>query len=269
MITKKIGFIGAGQMARALAEGLLHKGLLVPDQVLASDPSESARQKFHEATGAETTPNNLDVVRRQDVVILAVKPQQIPKVLEELRGRVAPEKLVISIAAGIALQQLEEGLGAHTRVIRVMPNTPALVGFAASAYALGKNAGPDDASLVQQLLEAIGIAVRVDEKLLDAVTALSGSGPAYVYLMIEVLTDAGVRHGLSRDVALTLAAQTVRGAAEMVMRTGQHPAVLKDQVTSPGGTTIAALAAMESQGFRGAVLAGVEAAWRRARELSQ
>ncbi len=122
---------------------------------------------------------------------------------------------------------------------------------------------------MQQLLEAIGIAVRVDEKLLDAVTALSGSGPAYVYLMIEVLTDAGVRHGLSRDVALTLAAQTVRGAAEMVMRTGQHPAVLKDQVTSPGGTTIAALAAMESQGFRGAVLAGVEAAWRRARELSQ
>lgn len=269
MIGKKIGFIGAGQMARALAEGFLRKGLLVPEDVMASDPDEQARQRFQATTGAATTSNNLEVIRHQEVIVLAVKPQQMPQVLAELTGRIAPEKLVISIAAGIRLKQLEEGLGRNTRVVRVMPNTPALVGFGASAFALGSHARAEDAALVQQLLEAVGIAVQVDEKLLDSVTALSGSGPAYVYLFIETLTDAGVRCGLPREIALKLATQTVRGAAEMVMKTGQHPVVLKDQVTSPGGTTIAGLVALEAGGFRSAVLAAVEAAWRRAGELSQ
>lgn len=269
MISQNIGFIGAGQMARALAEGLLRKGLVTPGQILASDPSPAARERFQEATQAETTANNLEVARRQDVIFLAVKPQQIPNVLHELAGRVSPEKLVLSLAAGIRLRQLQEGLGQSTRVVRIMPNTPALVGFGASAFALGESVRAEDGQLVQQLLEAVGLAVQVDEALLDAVTALSGSGPAYVFTFIEALTDAGVRHGLSRQVALKLAAQTVRGAAEMVLRTEQHPVLLKDQVTSPGGTTIAGLAAMEGAGFRGAVFAAVEAAWRRAGELGR
>lgn len=256
-------------MARALAEGFLKKGLLLPENVMASDPDERARERFQEVTGAQTTANNLEVARQQEVIFLAVKPQQMPQVLGELTGRIAPEKLVISIAAGVRLKQLEEGLGRNTRVVRVMPNTPALVGFGASAFALGSQARAEDATLVQQLLEAVGIAVQVDEKLMDTVTAVSGSGPAYVYLFIEVLTDAGVRHGLPREIALKLAVQTVRGAAEMVVKTGQHPAVLKDQVASPGGTTMAGIVALESGGFRSALFAGVEAAWRRAVELSR
>jgi pyrroline-5-carboxylate reductase len=168
----------------------------------------------------------------------------------------------------VTLARLEAGLGS-SRVIRVMPNTPCLVGSSAAAYSLGSAATKSDGELVEQFLHSVGIAVRVDEKLLDAVTGLSGSGPAFVYLMIEALSDGGVRAGLPRDIATQLAAQTVRGAAEMVLQTGQHPGVLKDQVASPGGTTIAGLQALEERGVRGALMAAVEAAARRSRELGQ
>lgn len=269
MIGKKIGVIGSGQMAQALVAGFVGKGLVLPGDVLASDPNEAARRRFREVTGCQATENNLEVVRTQDVVILAVKPQVIWRVLEELQGRITPEKLIISIVAGVTLDTLQQYLGESARIIRVMPNTPALVGFGASAFAPGKNVRPTDLEIVQSLLGAVGIAVQVEERLMDAVTALSGSGPAFVYLFIETLTDAGVRHGLPRDLASRLAVQTVRGASEMVIQTTEHPAVLRDRVTSPGGTTIAGIAALERNNFRGAVFAAIEAAVQRAGELSK
>jgi len=269
MIAKKIGMIGAGQMAQALAVGFVRKGLLAPQDILASDPSEEARRRFREATGCQTTEHNLEVVRAQEIIILAVKPQVLRRVLGEIQGRISPEKLTISIVAGITLDTLQQSLGEGARIVRVMSNTPALVGFGASAFAPGRNVRQGDLEIVQTLLSAVGIAVQVEERLLDAVTALSGSGPAFVYLFIETLTDAGVRHGLPRDLAHQLAVHTVRGASEMVIQTTEHPAVLRDRVTSPGGTTIAGIAALETYNFRGAVFAAIEAAVRRAGELSK
>jgi pyrroline-5-carboxylate reductase len=190
-------------------------------------------------------------------------------VLSELRGQLTQSHLVISIAAGIPLATIAQGLGPGPRLVRVMPNTPCLVGSGASAYCLGPGATPADRELVGRLLAAVGRAVQTPEKLLDAVTGLSGSGPAFVYVMIEALSDGGVNMGLPRDVATTLAAQTVLGAAQMVLTTGQHPGALKDQVASPGGTTIAGLQALEEHGLRAALIAAVEAATNRSMELGK
>lgn len=268
MLTQRIGFIGAGQMATALAQGFIRARLVPADAILASDPSEEAREKFAKATQASAVDDNRAVVAGQDILVLAVKPQQMAAVLPGLRASITREKLLVSIAAGVRLSALAEGLGsADLPMIRVMPNTPCLVGHGASAYCLGPHATAEQGRLVKQLLEAVGLAVEVEEKLLDAVTGLSGSGPAFVYVMIEALSDGGVRMGLPRPVATLLAAQTVRGAAEMVLRSGEHTGVLKDRVTSPGGTTIAGLQAMENGGIRAALMGAVEAAARRSKEL--
>jgi pyrroline-5-carboxylate reductase len=262
----RIGFIGAGQMATALARGFVEAGLVAQEDVLAADPVPEARQRFAEATGGETTAENARAAAEQDVIFLAVKPQQMANVLAELRGKITAEKLVVSIAAGVRLATLAEGLGGQVRLVRVMPNTPCLVGQGACGYCLGENATAEDGALVDRLLAAVGVAYQVEEKLLDAVTGLSGSGPAFVYVIIEALSDAGVRSGLTRPVATALAAQTVRGAAEMVLATGEHTGVLKDRVTSPGGTTIAGIEALESGGLRAALIAAVGAATRRSIE---
>jgi pyrroline-5-carboxylate reductase len=267
MFTQTIGFIGAGQMARALGQGFQIAELLPGERIVAFDPVTEAGQGFVQVVkGAALAASNLDVVRRADVVFLAVKPQSMPAVMAELAGKVGREKLVVSIAAGVTLARLSDGLKTD-RVVRVMPNTPALVGHGASAYALGRGATVADGQLVGQLVGAVGRAFAVEEKLLDAVTGLSGSGPAFVYVMIEALADGGVRMGLPRDIAAALAAQTVRGAAEMVLSTGEHPAVLKDKVASPGGTTISGLQALEDHGLRAALIAAVQAATRRSQEL--
>jgi pyrroline-5-carboxylate reductase len=266
MLQERIGFIGAGQMATALGQGLVKAGLIEPASVVASDPVPEARDRFAAATGGRIVNNNLSVAALADIIWMAVKPQQMASVLAELRGRLQG-KLIVSIAAGVRLAQLAEGLGTGPRLVRVMPNTPCLVGQGASAYCLGPDATPDDGRLVQRLLEAVGVACQVDEKLMDAVTGLSGSGPAFVYVMIEALSDGGVRAGLPRPVATLLAAQTVCGAAQMVLATKEHPGVLKDRVTSPGGTTIAGLHALESGGIRAAFMAAVEAATKRSQEL--
>jgi pyrroline-5-carboxylate reductase len=269
MLTQTIGFIGAGQMARALAQGFVAAGLVPGRQIVHCDPVQAAVKDFESSVKeSRSAASNADVVGQANVIFLAVKPQNMPAVFTEIGGKVVPEKLVVSIAAGVTLARLCEGLKTN-RVVRVMPNTPALVGKGASAYALGLAATAADGQLVGQLLEAVGQAFQVDEKLLDAVTGLSGSGPAFVYVMIEALSDGGVRMGLPRDVATALAAQTVRGAAEMVLTTGEHPAVLKDKVASPGGTTIAGLAALEGGGLRAALIAAVEAATRRSQELGK
>jgi pyrroline-5-carboxylate reductase len=265
----RIGFLGAGRMASALARGWIAAGLTTAERVLASDPSAAAREVFAGDDSLRAVTANSEVVAHSDLLVLAVKPQSMKALLEEIRSLLSDRHLIVSIAAGVSLKQLADGLGARRRLVRVMPNTPCLVGASASAYAPGEGATAEDAALVDRLLKAVGVAFRVPENLLDAVTGLSGSGPAFVYLMIEALSDGGVRVGLPRDAATALAAQTVLGAAKMVLETGSHPGVLKDQVASPGGTTIAGLHALERGGVRGAIMDAVEAATRRATELGK
>jgi pyrroline-5-carboxylate reductase len=266
----RIGFLGAGKMATALARGWLTAKLATPDTLLAADPLAQAREAYQQATGGlPVLPDNRAAVARSDVVVLAIKPQNLAAVLTEIRATVTPRQLVVSIVAGATLKQLADGLGQDRRLVRVMPNTPCLLGASASAYAPGPAATAEDAQLVDRLLNAVGRAFRVPEKLLDAVTGLSGSGPAFVYVLIEALSDGGVKMGLPRDVATVLAAQTVLGAARMVLETGLHTGALKDMVASPGGTTIAGLHALERGGARAAVMDAVEAATRRATELGK
>lgn len=266
-LSLRFAFLGAGQMASALAGGMLRAKLVPASAVIASDPYEASRQAFRSATQAETTDDNRAAIGNADVVVLAVKPQVLGGVLAEIRDHLPPAALVISIAAGVTLSQLENALPATARVVRVMPNTPALVGQGAAAYSLGRNATSEDGALVQTILQTVGVARAVSETLLDAVTGLSGSGPAYAYQVIEALSDGGVKMGLPRAIATELAAQTLLGAATMVLTTGKHPAQLKDDVTSPGGTTIAGLHALEAGGLRDALISAVEAATRRATEL--
>jgi pyrroline-5-carboxylate reductase len=256
-------------MATALAEGFLAQKLATTETIVAGEPSAAAAEDFARRTGCRTSQDNAEVVAGADVIFLAVKPQHAAAVLGELHGKWRPNQLLISIAAGVRLSTLADLVGSVPRLVRVMPNTPCLVGQSASAYALGPTATPADAELVAALLGAVGRAWQVPESQLDAVTGLSGSGPAFIYVVIEALSDGGVRMGLPRDLATSLAAQTVRGAAEMVLETGDHPGVLKDQVTSPGGTTIAGLAALEAAGLRSALISAVEAATRRSQELGQ
>ncbi len=263
------GFIGAGKMATALARGMISARTTSPSLVFAYDPVKAAAMSFASETGATILSSNHAVAEHCDILILAVKPQAMGQVLADLQPSITNRHLLISIAAGISIATLSSLIGPDRRIIRVMPNTPALIGAGASGYALGKLATPDDEVRLKTCLEAVGIAYRVPEPLLDAVTGLSGSGPAYAYLMIEALSDGGVRMGLPRDIATALAAQTLMGAARMVLETGLHPGVLKDQVTSPGGTTIAGLHAMESAGVRAALMNAVESATSRSVELGQ
>jgi pyrroline-5-carboxylate reductase len=254
-------------MATALVRGMLRVGIPA-DSISSSDPNPQARAELVNETGTSTFESNAEVVRNSDVVILAVKPQTMAGVLAELRPLITPEHLVVSVAAGVGLSTLAEGLGGDRRIARAMPNTPALVGEGAAAYCLGPAARPGDEATVAECLNAVGLAIRVPESQLDAVTGLSGSGPAFVYIMIEALADGGVRAGLPREVAMALAAQTVLGAARMVLETGHHPGYLKDQVTSPAGTTIAGVHALERAGVRAGLIDAVEAAYRRSVELA-
>lgn len=269
MASLACGFLGAGKMATALARGWLAAELIAADRSLASDPLPQARQSFTAHTGLKTTSSNLEVVSASDVLILAVKPQTMAALLAEIRAAVTNQHLIVSIAAGIPLKALMEGLGGDRRLIRVMPNTPCLVGASATGFSPDAAATADDSALVERMFNAVGRAFRLPEYLLDAVTGLSGSGPAFAYVMIEALSDGGVRMGLPRDVSTALAAQTVFGAAKMVLETGQHTGVLKDMVASPGGTTIAGLHALERGGLRGALIDAVEAATKRSAELGK
>jgi pyrroline-5-carboxylate reductase len=264
-----IGFLGAGKMASALAKGWLNAGLVAAERLSASDPLPAARAAFTQETRAWTSTGNRDIVERSDVVVLAVKPQHMSDVLADIKPALQAKHLVVSIAAGITLGQLANGLGSDRRTIRVMPNAPCLVGASASAYAAGPHATADDVQLIDRLLNAVGKAMAVPEKLLDVVTGLSGSGPAYVAVLIEALSDGGVRMGLPRDVANLLAAQTVFGSAKMLLESGLTAGALKEMVASPGGTTIAGLHALERGGLRAALMDAVEAATKRATELGK
>jgi pyrroline-5-carboxylate reductase len=256
-------------MATALASGLAQAGLTESARILASDVLPAAREHFTSATKARAIADNLETVRGSDVLVLAVKPQYVRPVLSEIRPALEGRHLLISIAAGVTLETMLGLVGREARLVRVMPNTPCLVGASASAYCLGGAATREDGQLVERMLSAVGVAVPLPEHLIDAVTGLSGSGPAYAYVMIEALSDGGVRMGLPRDVATKLAAQTLLGAARMVLETGEHPGALKDAVASPGGTTIAGLHALETGGLRGCLMNAVQAATLRSKELSQ
>jgi pyrroline-5-carboxylate reductase len=264
-----IGFLGTGKMATALAKGFIRAGLVTPKQVFGSDPVSAARVAFGKETGARILPSNVRVVEQASVLVLATKPDQTAVALAEIRDGFTRRHLLVSIAAGVPTAKLEAALPANARVIRVMPNTPALVGSSAAGFALGKSATRADADLAQRLLSSVGVAFQLKESLLDAVTGLSGSGPAYVYQFIEALSDGGVAAGLPRDVATKLAAQTVLGAAKMVLETGQHPGALKDQVTSPGGTTIEGVHELEKGKLRGTVMSAVRAATEKSKKLGQ
>jgi len=261
------GFIGAGQMATAMIRGMIRSGAATPGLITASDPAETTRAALT-ATGVAVTDSNDEVIGRSDVVVLAVKPQVLPGVLADVRAAIGPQHLIVSIAAGVSLATLRTRLGDDRRLVRVMPNTPSMVGEGASAYCLGPSATAGDEAAVRACLTSIGRAYRVPEDLMDAVTGLSGSGPAFVYLVIEALADGGVNVGLPRDTATALAAQTVLGAAKMVLETGDHPGLLKDRVTSPGGTTIAGIHALERGGLRASLMDAVQAAARRSAEIA-
>jgi pyrroline-5-carboxylate reductase len=264
---KKIGFIGGGNMAEAIIRGLVAGGVPAAELTVA-DPVADRRDFLHERYGVAVTAQNNDVCVKCDVLILAVKPQICEAVLHGISDSVTPAKTLISIMAGIRTTTLEAALPTGTRVIRVMPNTPALVKAAASAISRGMHAGEDDISVARRIFELVGTTCLVDEKLLDAVTGLSGSGPAYVLTFIEALSDAGVKNGLPRETAFALAKQTVYGTAKLLLETCEHPAVLRDKVTSPGGTTIAALHSLENDRFPAAVINAVDAAIARSIELA-
>ncbi|HBT77554.1 MAG TPA: pyrroline-5-carboxylate reductase [Planctomycetaceae bacterium] len=278
-INKKIGFIGTGQMATALASGLINKDVVDASKIFGFDVYDVSATRFRTNTGGTLLGTAHEVLAQCDIVFLGVKPYQMGQLLGDLsthddirRSRnpnITAGKIIVSIAAGIQLATYMKYLGNQVALVRVMPNTPCLIGEAASGYCLSPAITRDDADLVKGLLETVGVAVEVTESLMDAVTGLSGSGPAYVFTMIEALADGGVKMGLPRDIALRLAAQTFKGAAQMVLATGDHPAVLKDRVTSPGGTTITGLAALEEAGFRHALIHAVESATHRSAELGK
>ncbi|MGZ4961659.1 MAG: pyrroline-5-carboxylate reductase [Limisphaerales bacterium] len=264
-----IGFLGAGKMGTALAKGFISAGLVKADQVRAFDPVPEAGAAFAKETGAKTAKSNVEVAKFANVLIVAVKPGNVPELLSEIHDSITPGHLIISIAAGVPIAKFEAGVGEKVRIIRVMPNTPALLGASATAYALGKSATAADGELCKKLFSAVGIAFQLKEALLDAVTGLSGSGPAYVYMIIEALSDGGVASGLPRDIATKLAAQTVLGSAKMVLETGMHPGALKDMVTSPGGTTIEGLHELEKGKLRGTLINAVRAASDKSKKLGQ
>ncbi|MGB9804739.1 pyrroline-5-carboxylate reductase [Desulfofundulus sp.] len=262
-----IGCLGGGAMAQALLTGLIKSGIQ-PQNLYVSDTCRERLEFLHRELGVHTREDNRALVKETDVVILAVKPQAVQEVLQETGVLFQPQQTLISIAAGITTQFIESFLAQPVPVVRVMPNTPCLLGSGASALCLGTNAASRDRDRAMAIFSAVGRAVEVPEGLMDAVTGLSGSGPAYMYVILEALADAGVRVGLPRDVALLLSAQTMLGAARMVLETGEHPGRLKNMVTTPGGTAIAGVFALEEGGLRVTLMRAVEEATRRSREMS-
>ena len=266
---KKICFIGSGNMAEALVRGLIRAGSAEAGDIETTDTRDEQLERFRASFGVRVSKDNRAAAKEAEVIILSVKPQTMNKALDQIASAIDPQKLVISIAAGVPIAAIEHKLGRGARIVRAMPNTPALVGAGATEIASGEHATDDDMAIAKALFDAVGITVTVEEGLIDAVTGLSGSGPAYLFLIIEALSDAGVKVGLPRYTAMKLAAQTVFGSARLQIETGTHPGQLKDQVTSPGGTAIAGLHTLEAGGLRTTLMNAVEAATNRARELGQ
>ncbi len=265
---KSIGFIGAGNMAEAMIRGLLRGQDFDAKTIFASGPREERMHELREKYAIEATTDN-STPAKAEIVVLSVKPQILSRVLDEVADAINPEALVISIAAGVPVAAIQGRLASGTRVVRAMPNTPALVDAAATAIAGGEHARESDLAEAKKIFDSIGLTVVLEESQLDAVTGLSGSGPAYVFLILEALSDAGVKVGLSRRTSQLLAAQTLLGSAKLLLETNEHPGRLKDMVTSPGGTAITGLHTLENGGVRTTLMNAVEAATRRSRELGE
>jgi pyrroline-5-carboxylate reductase len=266
-IDKTIGFLGGGNLAEAFIRGLLDGGVVAPERISVSGPREQRMQELRDRYGVHATTDNVELVSRSQILLLTIKPQILERVLRQIREHISDETVLISLMAGVGSSCIEARLERRARIVRAMPNTPALVRCAATAIAPGSHATEGDVELAKRVFDAVGLTVVVDESQLDAVTGLSGSGPAYVFLMLEALADAGVKVGLARRNALKLAAQTVMGSAKLLLETDEHPGRLKDMVTSPGGTAIAGLHTLEAGGLRTTLINAVEAATLRAREL--
>ncbi len=264
---KPLGIIGGGNMGEALISGVTQSGLLSPEEVLFFEPRVDRKEFLREKYRVPPAQNNPDLVSRCPIVILAVKPQNVPEVLPEIASFLTPDHLFISICAGVPLDYLQSFFPVSVRMVRAMPNTPALILKGATALAPFANARPEDLSTAESIFQAVGITVVVKESLMDAVTGLSGSGPAYAFAVIEALAAGGVKEGLSQEAALALTTQTLLGAAHLIQATGKHPATLRDQVCTPGGTTISGLYAMEEGGFRLALMNAVIAATCRSKQL--
>jgi pyrroline-5-carboxylate reductase len=267
-IDNKIGFIGGGAMAQALIKGLLAADLVLPSQIQVYNISPARAEKLRDIYGINVAHSIRAVATSVDVLFLAVKPQVIPEVLENIAPFVTKDTLVISVAAGVSLAFLQKKLG-EVPVIRVMPNTPVAVGAGMSVIALGEFAGKENGALAVNLFSSVGKALILQESYMDAVIAVSGSGPGYVFVLLDALADAGVNVGLSREQSLLLAAQTLMGAAKMALETGEHPGKLRDMVTSPGGTTIAGIHVLEQRGVRGAIMDAVKATFTRSQEMGK
>lgn len=264
---KRLAFLGGGNMAEALVRGLLRAKTSQPNEIVVTGRRADRLEELAKTYGVATSPDNVAAARDAEVVVLSVKPQAMSDLLDQVAPVIGGQHLVISVAAGVPIAAMERKLGPSSRIVRSMPNTPALVGQGATAIAAGTHATAQDLETAKALFDAVGMTVVVEEYLLDAVTGLSGSGPAYIFLIIEALADAGVKVGLPRRTAQALAAQTVAGSARLLIETGIHPGQLKDQVTSPGGTAIAGLHTLEAGGMRTTLINAVEAATTRAKEL--
>jgi len=267
-MTKKIGFIGAGNMAEALMKGIISTGLYSAGEIVASEVYEPRRKYIADTLGIDVHEDNAAVVEKARFIVLAVKPQHVKEVLTSLKDRLTKDHLIMSIAAGVTTASLESNVPA-CRFVRVMPNQPCMVLASASAFSRGSKTTNEDCAVVDRVLKAVGISYEVGEDLLDAVTGVSGSGPAYAYMIIEALSDGGVLMGLPRDVSTKLAAQTLLGAAKTILETGEQPGKMKDIICSPGGTTIEAVKVLEECGLRSALINAVEAATVRSKELGK
>jgi len=266
---KKIGIVGAGNMGEALISGLVQSRSSAPENIICSDTRKDKLRSIKEAYGAATTSNNVTVVNTAEIIVYAVKPQIMAQVLVETADALNMSKLVISIAAGVPLAAIESCLNKDLRLIRVMPNIPASVKEGAAAIAAGKHVLKEDVKIARAIFDSVGKSALIEEELMDAITGLSGSGPAYIFLIVDALADAGVKMGLAREDALFLSTQTVLGAAKILMETREHPGRLKDKVTSPGGTAIAGLHTLEEGGLRTTLINAVEVATKRSRELGE
>jgi pyrroline-5-carboxylate reductase len=266
---KPLAFVGAGNVTEAIVKGLIAKDVISPGQILASDILEERRQYMSTTYGIKVTGDNADLVQRADVIIVAVKPQVTQVVLEDIGLYMGPSKLMISVVAGVSINTIAKSVKDGTRIIRTIPNTPVTVMAGGVAIASDSPANSQDFKVAQAVFQPVSRVVFIEEKLMDAATGLSGSGPAFMFVMIEALADGGVKMGMTREVAQTLAAQAMLGAAKLFLESGKHPGQLKNMVTSPGGTSIAGVHAMEAGGVRAALMNAVEAATLRSKELGK
>lgn len=269
MDKKKIAVIGIGNMGGALLKGMMRRSWARPENFIASDSDSSRLEVFSKELKVRTTENNSKAAKDADIILLAVKPQILDQVLEEIGGGLSSKQILVSVVAGVKTEHISSYIKKEIPVVRAMPNISALIGESATAISRGKHASKDDMKLAREILESVGTVVEVQEYLMDAVTGLSGTGPMYVFLIVEGLSDAGVKVGLSRDVANALSVQTLLGAAKMIKETNMHPAKLKDLVTSPGGTAIAALHSLEKSGLKAMLIDAVETATKRSQELGK